>query len=168
MSSSLRILLTNALAVAFVTLMPVNSHANFKSFEPLPFVMMMYMQREEFCNFDRTTKEQSFKKDGIIKNLLLILSILFCLSWGKASHCSPGWPWSSCLTALAFWVPRWQAHDTIRGSRVYYSIGVYLATYSTYAKYSFILIFASFEWAFTTVTQLLGYGWLAFLLCFVS
>lgn len=73
-------LLTNALAVAFVTLMPVNSHANFKSFEPLPFIMMMYIQWEEFYNFGRNRKEQSFKKDGIIKNLLLILLILFCLS----------------------------------------------------------------------------------------
>lgn len=116
--------------------------------EPLPFVMMMYIQWEEFYNFGRNRKEQSFKKDGIIKNLLLILLILFCLSWDKASHYSPGWPWSSCLAALAFWVPGWQARDTIRGSRVYYSIGVYLATYSMYAKYSFILIFTSFEWAF--------------------
>lgn len=51
MSSSLSIVLTNALVVAFVALMPVNSHANFKSFELLLFLMMMYIQWEENVQF---------------------------------------------------------------------------------------------------------------------
>lgn len=80
MSSSLSIVLTNALVVAFVALMPVNSRANFKSFEILLFLNDdVHTVGRNFTVLIEMQRSNPLK-NGIMKNILLILLILFCLS----------------------------------------------------------------------------------------